>query len=94
MTKRHHLHAIIANITIALEYDPQDLAALTTLNAQIREAAKKLPGYRDIEIRLGKIPAPDGVTITEPLAPTIEPPVKVDLVENSKSLDIPGFLKK
>ncbi len=69
MSKLKHLHALIATITVALEYDPADIAALTTLNAQVREAARKLTGFRDIEIRLGKIPAPTETVITEPLVP-------------------------
>lgn len=56
--KVKHLHAILATVHIAIEYDPQDLGALTTLNAQIRDAARQMTGYRDIEVRLGKVPAP------------------------------------
>ncbi len=63
MTTRKFLHAIVAHIEIALEYDPNDLAGLTTLNAQIRDQARKLSGYRDIRIALGKIPAPPAAIV-------------------------------
>lgn len=82
--KIRHIHAVIATITIALEYDPQDLAALTTLNAQIREAARVLPGYTDIAVRLGKIPAP---AVKEPV---VVAPAKDDAAAD---LSIPTFLQ-
>lgn len=69
--KTRHLHAILATVHIAIEYDPQDIAALTTLNAQIREQCRKLTGYRDIEIRLGKVPAPIP-TVTTVTMPMVE----------------------
>ncbi len=56
--KTKHIHVVAATISVALEYSPDDLEQVTALNSQIREAARKLPGYRGIEIKLGKVPAP------------------------------------
>lgn len=73
MTKTKHIHVVLATITLAVPYNPDDLAELTTINAQVRDAARKLTGYRDIEVRIGKIPAPAATTITEPMVPKGEP---------------------
>lgn len=86
MSKQKHLNALIATITVALEYDTADIAQLTTLNAQVREAARKLPGYRAIDIRLGKVPAP-------PVEPA---PVVVETLpqQQDTGLELPPFLKR
>ena len=83
MTKTRHIPVIIADIQVAVEYDPNALESLTTLNAQIREQARKLTGYRDISIRLGKIPAP-----AEPVQGVTMPMVETD------PLAISGFMKR
>lgn len=81
MSKQKHIHVLHATIHVALEYNPADLTSITTLNAQMREAARKLPGYRDIDIRLGKVPAPAVVVETVPTQPVSD-------------LDIPAALKR
>lgn len=83
MTKQKHLHALLATIHVALEYSPDDLESLPTISTQLREQARKLTGYRDIEIRLGKIPAPVVTEVTQsPPDDAEKPPV------------MPGFLKR
>lgn len=58
MPKQRHIHAIIAEVTIAIPYDPANIEEAAKIQAQIREQARKLTGFTGLTTRLGKVPAP------------------------------------
>lgn len=103
--KQRHLHALKAHVELALEYDPQNLEQLTALNTQIREAARKLPGFVDVKFSLGKIPAPVEA-IVEPMVPDMKADLALNLTpseqtnlmqmrsNNADPLAIPAFLAR
>jgi len=75
MPKLKHLHAVMATIHVALEYENDKLEQIATVSAQIREAARKMPGYRSIKVSLGKVPAPVATGgVAEPPEPDLTPP--------------------
>lgn len=76
---RKHIPVVMATIKVALEYIPNDLQAAAAIQNQIKEAARKLPGFISVESRTGRIPAPD------PVAP---------VQQQETSLDVPPFLKR